>query len=153
MYTSNGGVLKFNLTDTDFTPSRWGEAEDAPLVLGLYAENDNKEYYKRNWDGSSYSALNWTEKDGVKIIKPVINQAPLDEAEAYFYGPQKFVAIKPKELVIADDGAYFADSKIYSKNRVVKVSLEEESLGEMDVTDVNVTFTKKLTSCGSVYID
>ncbi len=153
IYTSNGGVLRFELSDSDsnststsaFVPSLWGDEEDSPLVLGLYTNNEM--YYTYSYNGYTASNL-----DGDNL-RPFVTTPPLSEAESYFYGPQKFIAIKPKELVIADDGAYFDESKIYCKNRVVKVNLGEEALGQMNVTDVNVTFTKKLGSCGGIILD
>ncbi len=117
---STGGILRFNLNETSFTPSDWS---DGIRILGLY-----------------------TKDSGNTVVQP-----PLEQADKYFYGPQKFIAIKPKELVIADDGAYIYSDTVASKNRVVKVSLAEESLGEMSVTDVNVTYTKSLSSCSGVY--
>lgn len=152
IYTSNGGVLRFELSDSNststsaFVPSLWGDEEDSPLVLGLYT--DNEMYYKYS-SSNGYTASNLDGDD----LRPFVTTPPLSEAESYFYGPQKFIAIKPKELVIADDGAYFDESKIYCKNRVVKVNLGEEALGQMNVTDVNVTFTKKLGSCGGIILN
>lgn len=143
IYTSNGGVLRFEVSDSEFVPLRWGDEDDSPLVLGLYTEPDVIYYTYSSYNG--YSASNLDSKKNITI--PFVSTPPLSEAASYFYGPQKFIAIKPKELVIADDGMYFDESKIYCKNRVVKVNLGEESLGQMSVTDVNVTFTTRLSSC------
>lgn len=149
IYTSNGGVLRFELSASAsaFEPSRWGDETDSPLVLGLYTNDEM--YYTYSSYNNGYTASNL---DGDYLL-PFVTTPPLSEAESYFYGPQKFIAIKPKELVIADDGMYFDESKIYCKNRVVKVNLGEEALGQMSVTDVNVTFTKKLGSCGGIILD
>ena len=144
IYTSNGGVLRFEVSDSEFVPLRWGDEDDSPLVLGLYTESDVIYYTYSSYNGYSASNL---DSENNNIIIPFVSTPPLSEAESYFYGPQKFIAIKPKKLVIADDGMYFDESKIYCKNRVVKVNLGEEALGQMNVTDVNVTFTKKLSSC------
>ena len=46
----------------------------------------------------------------------------------YFYGPQKIIAIKPKEIVIADDGASIENSKMHQENRVVLFNLETNSI-------------------------
>lgn len=46
----------------------------------------------------------------------------------YFYGPQKIIAIKPKEIVIADDGASIENSTMCNKNRVVLFNLETNSI-------------------------
>lgn len=46
----------------------------------------------------------------------------------YFYGPQKIIAIKPKEIVIADDGASIENSQMHQENRVVLFNLETNSI-------------------------
>ena len=46
----------------------------------------------------------------------------------YFYGPQKIIAIKPKEIVIADDGASIDNSQMHQENRVVLFNLETNSI-------------------------
>ena len=85
-------------------------------------------------------------------------QPPLDaENENYFYGPKKFIARKPDELVIADDGGYcdiYFDGNGKEKinnciniNRVVTVDLKDES---MSAVDVNVSFTDTYVS-GTTY--
>lgn len=56
---------------------------------------------------------------------------PLSEKSNKFYGPRRFVAIKPKEIAIADCGANFVmpnhdeqqKGKMFAHNRVVTVSL------------------------------
>ena len=50
------------------------------------------------------------------------------KGEFYFYGPQKIIAIKPKEIVIADDGASIENSKMHQENRVVLFNLETNSI-------------------------
>lgn len=70
-------------------------------------------------------------------------------AKSAFYGPQKFIAIKPKKLVIADGGvAFFTDSDVWKYkniNRVVTVDLNNfiiDSVQELD----DISFTQKQTS-------
>ena len=69
--------------------------------------------------------------------------APYDNIDSVFSGPQKFIAIKPKKLVIADSGvAFYTDSdgvlKYKDVSRVVYVDLEKLSItGAADVSDVN----------------
>ncbi len=57
-----------------------------------------------------------------------------------FYGPSKFVAVKPKKLVIADDGiAFYADNdvlKYKNINRVVTVDLERFAIENTEDTSV-----------------
>ena len=54
-----------------------------------------------------------------------------EERNSYFYGPVKIVAIRPKELVIADCGANFVlpdynekkNGKMFTHNRLMTVNL------------------------------
>ena len=75
-----------------------------------------------------------------------------------FYGPKKFIAIKPKELVISDEGiAFYTDSRTaynYKNiNRVVTVSLENFAITDAESVAVNFSIdaTNKLpdTCCYS----
>ena len=53
-----------------------------------------------------------------------------------FYGPQKIIAIKPKEIILADDGvsietdSYGNNNVILNKNRVVVFNLFDNSISE-----------------------
>ena len=58
----------------------------------------------------------------------VYNYKHNEETQNYFYGPQKIIAIKPKEIVIADDGASIENSKMHQENRVVLFNLETNSI-------------------------
>lgn len=75
-------------------------------------------------------------------------QPTLDQSEdIYFFGASKFVAIKPRELVIADDGYfYYEDStdgfSFKNVNRLVSYN----------VTDNNLT-AKNLNSVMEIYFD
>ena len=60
-----------------------------------------------------------------------------EERGTHFYGPVKIVAIRPKELVIADCGANFVlpdydgkkNGKIYAHNRLMTVNLRNFAIG------------------------
>ena len=60
-----------------------------------------------------------------------------EERNSYFYGPVKIVAIRPKELVIADCGANFVlpdydgkkNGKMYAHNRLMTVNLRNFAIG------------------------
>lgn len=58
----------------------------------------------------------------------VYNYKHNEETQNYFYGPQKIIAIKPKEIVIADDGASIENSQMHQENRVVLFNLETNSI-------------------------
>ena len=60
-----------------------------------------------------------------------------EERNSHFYGPVKIVAIRPKELVIADCGANFVlpdydgkkNGKMYAHNRLMTVNLRNFAIG------------------------
>ena len=131
-YLSNGGVLKFDITNSSVSPVNWDNA--GTKVLGWYEEESERDYYMigdiKISQGESF------------CIQP-----PLEEQNEYFYGPRRFIAIKPDELVIADDGAYIeSNDNFEAKNRVVTVNLLDNSIS---ATDVDATFTEKFIASGS----
>ena len=68
----------------------------------------------------------------------------------YLCGPKKFVAIKPKKLVIADDGIMFYTDdlgayKYKNVNRIVTIDLENFSRGIDDDIDVKAKFSPDQT--------
>lgn len=82
--------------------------------------------------------------------------SPTCSDSMYFYGCTKFLAKKPDELVIADEGAYkyeideldeYGNKKKVkvNKNRVVKVNLRDFS---METIDVNVGFDSYFRDSG-----
>ncbi|WP_294424987.1 hypothetical protein, partial [uncultured Treponema sp.] len=90
------------------------------------------------------------------ILQPLTAYIPsLSENSNKFYGPRRFVAIKPKEIAIADCGANFVmpnhdeqqKGKMFAHNRVVTVSLS--SFAITDATELrNIKFSD-LTFSGS----
>ncbi|MCI6481222.1 hypothetical protein [Treponema porcinum] len=98
---SLGGVCKIkaeDLTLADSTNPLIGWA-DTQLVITKNESGENVYNYKHN-----------------------------EETQNYFYGPQKIIAIKPKEIVIADDGASIENSQMHQENRVVLFNLETNSI-------------------------
>ena len=93
---------------------------------------------------------------GGESLKPLTAYIPsLSENSNKFYGPRRFVAIKPKEIAIADCGANFVmpnfnksqNGKMFAHNRVVTVSLS--SFAITDATELrNIKFSD-LTLGGS----
>ena len=96
---------------------------------------------------------------GGESLKPLTAYIPsFSEKSNKFYGPRRFVAIKPKEIAIADCGANFVmpknttdgiktNGKMFDHNRVVTVSLSSFAIS--DVTELrNIKFSN-LTLSGS----
>lgn len=79
-------------------------------------------------------------KNGLNLYIPKYSQR-----NSHFYGPRRFVAIKPKELVIADSGANLMlpdyDNKktggFFKHNRVVKVDLYKFAIDSSSIVDLN----------------
>lgn len=103
---------------------------------------------------------------GGESLKPLTAYIPsLSEKSNKFYGPRRFVAIKPKEIAIADCGANFVmpnhdkqqKGKMFAHNRVVTVSLS--SFAITDATELrnikfsNLTLDGSGTSGGYIYAE
>ena len=106
---------------------------------------------------------------GGESLKPLTAYIPsLSENSNKFYGPRRFVAIKPKEIAIADCGANFVmpenttdgiktNGKMFDHNRVVTVSLSSFAIS--DVTELrnikfsNLTLDGSGTSGGYIFGD
>ncbi len=116
---SNGGILKFPVDSDTFEPAVWSQNIPVPKIFGWYKSEN-------------------------ETVQP-----PLNQATKYFYGARKFIAKKPDELVIADDGAFIANNEVYFKTRVATVNLLTESLS---MVDVNVTFSSSFFCCGGVKV-
>lgn len=89
-------------------------------------------------------------------LQPLTAYIPsLSESGNKFYGPRRFVAIKPKEIAIADCGANFVmpncnksqSGKMFAHNRVVTVSLSNFAISV--VTELKKIKFSNLTLDGS----
>ena len=126
-YHINGGIVKVNLSG-GLSSSAIETWADGSKILGWYSEM--KDIQKRNSD-YGYTTHN------VKMTLP----APASELDHCFMNPRKIVAIKPDELVIADDGwEYEENSSDHMKNhdRLVTVSLNTWAI--TDSKDINCMF-------------
>ncbi len=101
----------------------------------IYNSKDNTDYYIEQFTcGADPSSISF--------------YAPFNSSDSYFAGPQKFIAIKPKKLVISDTGLAFytnAEGAITYKNinRVIEVDLK--TLSMTDITDAAVDFISPYT--------
>lgn len=117
------------------------------------------------------NTLGWTNSERTinSIGNPESAGSPIGPLEAYipalkennqkFYGPRRFVAIKPKELAIADCGANFVlpnktagkSGKLFAHNRVVNVNLYNFAIDSI-VDLENIKFSNVCLSGNSMYI-
>ncbi|MBP5602075.1 MAG: hypothetical protein J6X78_05035 [Treponema sp.] len=135
-----GGIVK--ISDIASSTKSWsytnadfcekiGSDTDSPRIRG---------WYPSTTDNTPYSAT---------------------DEKLYFYGPSKFIARKPDELVIADEKSYEytedGQNKGYNGDRVVKINLANFANPDspMDVIPVSTKFSWKIevTCDGTNYIE
>lgn len=134
---SRGALLKIQSTDSGF------EVVD---TLG--------------WTGSSRQIApvgnaEWVETTTAKLQSLTAYIPSFSEKSNKFYGPRRFVAIKPKEIAIADCGSNFVmpncnegqNGKMFAHNRVVTVSLS--SFAILSATELKKINFSNLTLSGS----
>ena len=124
---STGGIIRVNLDTHEV--EEWA---DGSKVLG--------------WHTTQTDVYDFLED---KASSPqLVSTTPTEtDCSTYFYGPRKIIAIKPDELVIADDGYEYDDSDENNhkeKNRLVTVSLKNWAITSTE--DAEVMFD------GSIYI-
>ena len=89
---------------------------------------------------STNPLIGWADTQLI-ITENVYNYKHNEETQNYFYGPQKIIAIKPKEIVIADDGASIENSKMHQENRVVLFNLETNSITDVKTSPTEFYFS------------
>ena len=141
---SRGAIVRLEPTSSGFKLSaKTGWTEDSRTIA-----SSNKD--KNTFTDSDYD--NYTFYD-VNAYIPEYS-----ERNSHFYGPRRFVAIKPKELAIADCGANIVmpdyeskkNGKLFKHNRIVKVDLYKFALESDSVTDLNNISFSNLILSGSI---
>ena len=141
---SRGAIVRFEPTSSGFKLSaKTGWTEDSRTIA-----SSNKD--KNTFTDSDYD--NYTFYD-VNAYIPEYS-----ERNSHFYGPRRFVAIKPKELAIADCGANIVmpdyesqkNGKLFKHNRIVKVDLYKFALESSSVIDLNSINFSNLSLRGSI---
>lgn len=126
---SRGAILKISGTDSGF------EVED---ILG-WTNSARKISSKLNGESDKYNGASTSEQIGsINAYIPA-----LSESSKKFYGAERFVAIKPKELAIADCGANIIlpdyknkkNGNMFQHDRVVTVNLYDFAIS--NVTELN----------------
>ena len=142
---SRGAIVRFEPTSSGFKVSaKTGWTEDSRTIA---SSNKDKNPFTL---GSNYK--NYTFYD-VNAYIPEYS-----ERNSHFYGPRRFVAIKPKELAIADCGANIVmpdyeskkNGKLFKHNRIVKVDLYKFALESSSVIDLNSINFSNLSLTGSI---
>ena len=139
---NRGAVIEVNLFD--------GSVRNTGLTTSALS---NTEYKLQGYNNS----LMYTDEEctipfipssesGVQYPKICFPQ----EGEKSFYGPTRFIAVKPKKLVIADEGlAFYTDNNLLrykNVNRVVYVDLENFAVEKIVTLDSSVGLSENETS-------
>lgn len=136
---SRGAILRLYSTSNGFKVSaKTGWTESARTI------------YTKGKLPDALNSLNSGVQDSVTKLESFRNGLNLyvpkySEKNSHFYGPRRFVAIKPKELTIADSGANLIlpdyDNKktggFFKHNRVVNVDLYKFAIDSNSVVDLN----------------
>ena len=140
---SRGAILKISGTDSGF------EVED---ILGWTSSTREIKSKKLNDENNPYNGATASEQiDSINAYIP-----KLSENENKFYGAERFVAIKPKELAIADCGANIIlpdyknkkNGNMFQHDRVVTVNLYDFAI--TNVTELNNLDFKSLSISGVI---
>lgn len=136
---SRGAILRLYSTSNGFKVSeKTGWTESARTI---YTKGEAPSSLKSS-STLNENAIEFLDnfKSGLDLYIPKYS-----ERNSHFYGPRRFVAIKPKELAIADSGANLMlpdyDNKktggFFKHNRVVKVDLYKFAINSSSVVDLN----------------
>lgn len=138
---SRGAILRLYSTSNGFKVSAktgWTESERTIYTKGTLPDALNS---PSSGVQDSVTALE-SFRDGLNLYVPKYS-----ERNSHFYGPRRFVAIKPKELAIADSGANlmlpdYNDNKkttggFFKHNRIVNVDLYKFAIDSNSVVDLN----------------
>lgn len=145
---SRGALLRLYSTSSGFKVSaKTGWKEDSRTIY-TKGEKPGEDTIYNDYSGvkSYIDTLEYLreENGGLKLYVPKYS-----ERNSQFYGPRRFVAIKPKELAIADSGANLMlpdyDNKktggFFKHNRIVKVDLYKFAIDSNSVVDLdNISF-------------
>lgn len=153
-FHSYGCLLKYNpstgkMSSLGLTNEKLLQKDYKDTGLNVYI-NDVGSWYCTTYNGSnlvfnksvSVGGVNYNPKS---YLPNLYTPAPLspNESTDYFYGPYKFIGLKPRKLVISDDGVAFYtndDGALCAKNvnRKVYVNLADFSIEDFETTSTNL---------------
>ena len=152
-YDSNTSTVTYNYTVTD---GGTVTSRGALLILS----SDLSDYKVLGWSGErTISATGSSSGYGTTWNSITANIPEYSERNSHFYGPMRIVAIRPKELVIADCGANFVlpdydgkkNGKMFTHNRLMTVNLRnfaiscKKEFSESEIKFQNLDISGSLT--------
>lgn len=138
-----GGVIRYNVETETVDNILWSKEALSQDGMGIYAFYQNVNSFDHLLSAPNKSADDKAYWSKLLCTDPLVSQfcpkiyQPASQNKG-LYGPRKFIAIKPKKLVIADDGyCFYTDSNgayCYKNiNRIVTVDLETFALASQTV--------------------
>ena len=146
-FNSRGAVIRYNTSTGAIKILGLAGAIDndsfSGVKLSTYVWDSVNEINKPLYNDEDCTNRWYVDADKVWFSTEIYSPNSFESlSTSQFYGPSKFVAIKPKKLVIADDGiAFYTDNdvlKYKNVNRVVTVDLERFAIENTE--DTSVTF-------------
>lgn len=136
---SRGAIVRLEPTSSGFKLSaKTGWTESARTI---YTKGNLPDALNSPYSGVQDSVTTLESfRNGLNLYVPKYS-----EKNSHFYGPRRFVAIKPKELAIADSGANLMlpdyDNKktggFFKHNRIINVDLYKFAIDSNSVVDLN----------------
>lgn len=149
IYT-RGAVIRLNLLNgkidsTGYTSNVLNKDE---FMLRAFTNGEHYPLYLDNDLTQKFIPLQDNNEKDIKEYYPKICTPA--ENEKAFYGPTHFIAVKPKKLVISDEGLafYMNDGELYCRNvnRIVYVDLDTFSISECKNIDSSLSLNKNYSS-------
>ena len=162
---SRGAVLRVNLSDNTFKAIGYIESptDSKTGFFNVCESNGNGNIWYKDEALTQAVTVGYTAGLGAdvtktgnanfeKVFTPIYASAASSKASALssknLCGPRKFIAIKPKKLVIADDGvAFYTDAlgawTCTNSNRIVTVDLENFVIDSVEETSATFEETQK----------
>ncbi len=126
-FCSRGAIIRYDVMFKSLRTLGWSNTK---LSGKFYACSNNGLLYDADTSNQERKPVTF-EYNFMSVFAPSssLKDGELTLSTEAFYGPSKFIAIKPKKLVIADDGlAFYTDEngefKYKNVNRVVTIDLE-----------------------------
>ena len=136
---SRGAILRLYSTSNGFKVSaKTGWTESARTI---YTKGKLPDALNTDYSGvKDYVTTLESFRNGLDLYIPNYSQR-----NSHFYGPRRFVAIKPKELAIADSGANLMlpdydkqkTGGFFKHNRIINVDLYKFAIDSNSVVDLN----------------
>ena len=151
---SRGAVIRYNLLTKSFDSTGFTTsiiAKDSGFKMTPVGAIYGINYPLYTNTGLTERFLPETDEAGIDVSTKYPDIFRPEDAEKAFYGPTRFIAIKPKKLVIADEGFAFYTGddgllRYKNVNRVVYVDLEDFVVSETKNINSNLSLSQDDTN-------